>query len=147
MPVDLEEVSDRVEDRDTSCGCCRGNAHGAKRRDMALQNGNLTHLAGYEVEPVSCWKCQEVIPIFIWGAEIPEEKPETLVRRKAPATGEFYWMNSCPHCHALQALGKALRSIERYSIEVSAQADRFSAQNLTFAVKARAASRSGRRFW
>lgn len=130
-----------------SChGCRMRGRFWSKLRDMALQNAALTHLAGYEVEPAPCWKCQQVIPIFFWGVEVPEEKPETLVRRKAPETGQYYWMNSCPHCHALQALSKVRHSIERYRIEVSTQADRFSAKNLTFAAKARAASRFGRRF-
>lgn len=57
-----------------------------KRRDVALQNAALTHVPGYEVEPVPCWKCHEVIPIFFWGVEIPEGKPRTLVRRKAAET-------------------------------------------------------------
>lgn len=91
----------------------------AKHRDAALQDANLTQLPGYEIEPVPCWRCQKLIPIFFWGAEPSEEKPPTLVRRKSSETGQYYWMNSCPHCQALQAFGKVRHSIELYRFLVN----------------------------
>lgn len=74
----------------------------------ALANAGESCPAGYTVQPVECYKCHSLIPIFRWGDQSfsnrtpPAPRPATIVFRKSLSAGTSYWANTCARCKAPQ---------------------------------------------
>jgi uncharacterized CHY-type Zn-finger protein len=64
----------------------------------------------YIAAAATCWKCHRNITVYAWPPygdvwkeeQPPNPIPKTIHYRKTFTTEQFYWINVCPHCDAVQ---------------------------------------------
>ena len=73
----------------------------------------------YRYAPTRCRRCQRVILVFDWSGHrhrsgdppSGSSVPRTIRRWVDRRTGEIYWLNSCPHCRAIQWVDQVCEGI------------------------------------
>lgn len=94
-----------------TCGYCKTQRIRRERASerVSRQLGIQLPWGNYHAEPAKCYRCKRDILVFTWPGHImwavkrpPEPIPPTVKFTYTRTTGTRYWVNTCPHCQAVQ---------------------------------------------